>query len=210
MKINHLFSSYYFAPISYYSELIQNATIYQDIHENFVKQTYRNRCYILSSNGVQSLTIPIVNGNKKKPIKDVQISYDENWQKIHWKSIEAAYRNSPYFEFYEDHFHPFYQEKKPYFLIDFNELLEQKIINLLDLSVTIKKTTAYIDNQLIENDYRTSFAPKIKSYFLFKKYIQVFEDRNKFAANLSIFDLLCNEGPNATYYLRTVKKISKS
>jgi len=207
MDIHHLFSSYYLAPISYYYQLLQHPIGYQDIYEHFVKQTYRNRCYILSPNGIQSLTIPIVNVKKLKPIKDVKIAYDENWQKIHWKSFEAAYRKSPYFEFYEDEFYPFYQENKTAFLIDFNEQLEQKIIKLLALTTYLKKTTEYIDAQLVENDYRTSLSPKKPIPLLFKNYIQVFGDRNEFAPNLSIIDLLFNEGPNSINYLNLIEKM---
>lgn len=210
MDIKNLFSSYYLAPIAYYYQLLQNGIIYQDIHEHFVKQTYRNRCYILSPNGVQSLSIPLITVKKQKAIKDVKISYSENWQKIHWKSFEAAYRSSPYFEFYEDHFYPFYQNKKTTFLIDFNEQLEQKIIKLLGLRVTVNKTTEYADYKIVTNDYRTSFSPKKQTLFIFKNYIQVFGDRNEFAPNLSILDLLFNEGTSAINYFNTIEKISKS
>ncbi len=175
-----------------------------------MKQTYRNRCYILSPNGVQKLSIPLITVKKQKTIKDIKISYDENWQKIHWKSFEAAYRSSPYFEFYEDHFFSFYHEKKPTFLVDINEQLEQKIIKLLGLSVTVNKTIEYADCKTVTNDYRTSFSPKKQTLLAFKNYIQVFGDRNEFAPNLSILDLLFNEGPNAINYLNTIEKISKS
>jgi len=206
MDFNSVFSSNYLAPIEYYHYLIQNNSLALDFYENFVKQTYRNRCYILSPNGVQNLTIPIIKARKKKPIKNVKISYDENWRKIHWKSLEAAYRSSPYFEFYEDDFHPFYHEKKYDFLIDLNWDLGQKIVELLNLDISIKKSTKYIDEIDVKADFRNVFSPKINNRLQFKEYIQVFSDRNGFAPNMSLVDLLFNEGPNALSYLKNLKE----
>jgi hypothetical protein len=200
-----IFSSYYLAPIEYYYLLNQSNFIVQDIYENFVKQTYRNRCYILSPNGVQHLSIPLVNVKRKKPFKDIKISYDENWRKIHWKSYEAAYRCSPYFEFYEDEFHPFFHEKKYTFLIDFNELLEEKIIDSLGISINKEKSKEYIEPNMVDTDYRASLSPKKSNLHVYPPYIQVFDDRNEFAPNLSIVDLLFNEGPNSSSYLSTIE-----
>ena len=205
MKDLAIFSSHYLAPIEYYFQLIDSTTISIDVYEHFVNQTYRNRCRVLSPNGVQNLTVPLVKARKRKLTKNVKIAYDENWQKMHWKSLEAAYRSSPYFEFYEDDFYPFYHDKKYEYLIDLNWNLEEKIISLLSLSISMNKTTEYIDDVPEEYDYRNSFSPKKENELLtFNKYIQVFGERNGFAPNMSIVDLLFNEGPNAINYLKEI------
>ncbi len=204
MEVDNIFSSYYLAPIEYFYYLKLYNIVYQDIHEHFIKQTYRNRCCILSPNGVQSLSIPLINAKKQKAVKEMKITYDENWQKKHWKSFEAAYRRSPYFEFYENEFYPFYHEKKYQFLVDFNTALEEKTLELLNLSVNLVRTDKYIDNEFVRNDYRNMLSPKKPSLLMFKNYIQVFSDRNGFSPNLSIVDLLFNEGPNASNYLNII------
>lgn len=133
------------------------------------------------------------------------IAYDENWRKIHWKSLESAYRSSPYFEYYEDEFHPFYHEKKYKYLIDFNMDLNQKLIDLLNIDISINKSEKYLEDILPEKDFRKSFSPKVPSKLEFQEYIQVFGDRNGFTPNLSIVDLLFNEGPNAINYMKSIK-----
>jgi hypothetical protein len=206
MPTQGLFSSYYFAPIEYYYYLTHHSVIIEDLHENFVKQTYRSRCYILSPNGIQTLSIPLERVKRKKPFKDVKITYDENWQKLHWKSFEAAYRSSPYFEYYEDEFEPIFTKKNT-FLKDLNEEVNAKLLKLIKLDVSITKTSSYLNPDKETTDYRTIFSPKIKeSKLVFPKYIQVFNDRNAFAPNLSIVDLLFNEGPNTINYLKTIRE----
>ena len=132
----------------------------------------------------------------------MKISYDDNWRKIHWKSLEAAYRSSPYFEFYEDDFYPFYHDKKYDYLIDLNWDLEQKIIELLNIDINRSKSTQYIENKQVVTDYRNAFSPKKETQLKFNEYIQVFGDRNGFAPNMSILDILFNEGPNAINYIK--------
>ena len=206
MKPNILFSSYYFAPIEYYYQLTQYNAIYKDFHEHFIKQTYRNRCYILSPNGIQHLTIPLVNVQKKKATKDVKISYEENWQKIHWKSFEAAYRRSPFFEYYENEFYATFNRKE-IFLIDFNEKLEEKIRHLIGLHIDIIETEVYTKSNNETDDYRSILSPKTThSLLTYPDYIQVFSDRHDFKENLSIIDLLFNEGPNSLNYLKSITK----
>ena len=100
MDTKSIFASHYLAPIEYYYHLINNPEAIIDVHENFVKQTYRNRCYILSPNGIQNLTVPLVKARKRKLIKNMQIAYDDNWRKMHWKSLEAAYRSSPSLDYH--------------------------------------------------------------------------------------------------------------
>ena len=199
-----IFSSHYLAPIEYYTNLLNNKTAIIDVYENFVKQSYRNRCQILSPNGIQNLTVPLVKARQKKLTKNVKISYDDNWRKMHWKSLEAAYRSSPYFEYYEDDFSPFYHDKEYKYLIDFNWDLEQKIIELLNVDIEINKSSEYISSN--ENDCRNSFSPKTQSTLDYKEYIQVFGDRNGFAPNMSIVDILFNEGPNAINYINNLRK----
>ena len=201
MKSKSIFSSHYLAPIEYYFQLIQHNDVIIDVYENFVKQTYRNRCCILSPNGVQNLTVPLVKARQRKLTKNMKISYDDNWRKMHWKSLEAAYRSSPYFEFYEDDFYPFYHEKQYDYLVDFNTDLEQKIVELLSINVNVTKSAKYIDEDDLKNDFRNSFSPKVEPQLNFTPYIQVFGDRNGFAPNMSIVDLLFNEGPNSINYI---------
>ncbi|MCO6499294.1 MAG: WbqC family protein [Vicingus serpentipes] len=205
MKDLSIFSSHYLAPIEYYFQLINSEIVLIDIYEHFVKQTYRNRCRILSPNGVQNLTVPLIKARKRKLTKNVKIAYDDNWRKMHWKSLEAAYRSSPYFEFYEDDFHPFYHNKKYEYLIDLNWDLEEKIISLLGISISKSKTSEYMNEVAIEHDFRNSFSPKKENELLiFNKYIQVFGERNDFSPNMSILDLLFNEGPNSINYLKEI------
>jgi hypothetical protein len=205
MDTKSIFSSHYLAPIEYYSQLINNNEAIIDVHENFVKQSYRNRCCILSPNGVQNLTIPLVKSRQRKLTKNMQIAYHENWRKMHWKSLEAAYRSSPYFEYYEDEFYPFYHDKEYKYLIDFSWDLEQKIIELLSIDLTQSKSSQYISDEHLKNDFRNSFSPKIETKLKFNPYIQVFSDRNGFAPNMSIVDLLFNEGPNTINYIKELK-----
>lgn len=201
-----LFSSYYMAPIAYFYYLNRHKSIIEDVNENFVKQTYRNRFYILSPNGVQNLTIPLIKVKRKKPFKDVKIAYDENWQKIHWKSMESAYRSSPYFEFYEDDFQPLFNKKFD-FLIDLNTELQSKILEFMGLSIEVERSTKYCEPTDQIMDYRTTLTPKTEVQDLnFPSYLQVFNDRLPFAKNLSIIDLLFNEGPNSLNYIKSISE----
>lgn len=205
MDSKSIFPSQYLAPIEYYFHLINNKDSIIDVYENFVKQTYRNRCCILSPNGIQNLTVPLVKARQRKLTKNMLIAYDENWRKMHWKSLEAAYRSSPYFEYYEDDFYPFYHDKEYKYIIDFNWDLEQKIIEMLSLDAIQTKSNKYISDEFIKNDFRNSFSPKVETKLKFTPYIQVFSDRNGFAPNMSIVDLLFNEGPNAVNYIKELK-----
>jgi hypothetical protein len=205
MDSNYVFSSHYLAPIEYFHFFNLQKNIVIDVHENFVKQSYRNRCQVLSPNGIQNLTVPVVKARKRKLTRDVKISYNDNWRKMHWKSLEAAYRSSPYFEFYEDHFYPFYHERKYEYLVDLNWELEELIIELLKLETIPTQSEKYVSNIEDGNDFRNSFSPKRPPVLKFDPYLQVFGDRNGFAPNMSIVDLLFNEGPNALSYLANLK-----
>ena len=188
----------YLGPVDFYKRIMEHGSIVLEKHENFPKQTYRNRCTIYGANGPLDLIIPVLHKSGERSIGDKQISYDEDWQKLHWKSLEAAYRSSPFFEYYEDDFSEVIW-KKHKLLIDFNMDLINLMLKFLELEADISFTTEYsaeIDGQ----DLREEFDPKLERKEL-PRYSQVFEDRHGFISNLSIVDLIFNQGPRAKDYL---------
>lgn len=199
MKENVILSTAYLAPIQYYSKLLNYKDVFIELHENFIKQTYRNRCKIYTANGELSISIPIKKIATKTKIKDLLIDYDTNWTKVHWKSIESAYRSSPFFEFYQDDLRPFYINKYKY-LIDFNLEIQNVILEHLDINVNVKLTEKYLHLPNHDcDDLRTLITPKRKKSDSYNatEYTQVFMEKHGFIPNLSIMDLLFNEGPNA-------------
>jgi len=195
-----IFPLFYLPPINYFSALKQSqGDILLEMHEHFPKQTYRNRASIHSPNGKLDLIVPVEKGAAMhRPIKDVRISYEFNWQRIHWLSLQTSYRSSAFFEFYEDDFAPFY-EKKWEFLVDYNQELLELMSRLVKLDFSFTPTTEYKSVET-ELDLRTAIHPKKESLFSIKPYYQVFEDRNDFIENLSIVDLLFNQGPQSNHY----------
>jgi hypothetical protein len=197
---NILLSTAYFAPIHFYSRYINHQNIYIEQYENFNKQTYRNRCEILGGNGKISLVIPVIKGRGPKiHIKDLKISYEMDWQRNHWRTIFSAYNSSPYFEFYKDDIQPFF-EKKTKYLLDLNQSVHEIICDLLEIE---NKSQLTEDFEVVpENtiNLRETISPKIKTQadknFQPTEYTQVFSEKFGFIPNLSILDLLFNEGPN--------------
>ncbi len=196
-----LLSTAYFPNIEYCSKLISNQTIFIEQHEHFIKQTYRNRAVILAANGPVPIIVPVVKGRGPKiKIKDLQISYDEDWQRNHWRTIFSAYNSSPFFEFYADDFEPFFQ-KKHQFLLDLNMDILKTIFDLLEIDPELFLTGNF--EKVPENtlNFREKIHPKIrfsdKSNCKSIEYTQVFSDKLGFASNLSILDLLFNTGPQA-------------
>lgn len=201
-----LFSSY-FAPIQYYSKLLLHDAIIIEHHEHFQKQTYRNRCHIYGANGLLKLSIPMKHGEgEHAKMKDMQIADESDWCKIHWRSIESAYRCSPYFEFYEDALKPLYDKEYKY-LVDFNQASFETILKALKMPVNVTYTseyTAVYPSGIV--DYRNSITPKqsktkLDTAFNSPEYLQVFAPKLGFIENLSILDLLFNEGSNSKSYL---------
>lgn len=197
-----IFPVFYLPPIDFFTALKQNELpALVDIHEHFPKQTYRNRASIHSPNGKLDLIVPVVKGAKvHTPQKDVRISYEFNWQRLHWLSLQTSYRSSAFFEFYEDDFAPFY-EKKYEFLVDYNEELLHMLARLLKLEIDYQKTEAYLEPSESYLDYRLMIHPKKQALFSPKPYFQVFDDRNGFIPNLSIVDLIFNQGPQSQRFL---------
>ncbi len=152
------------------------------------------------------MNIPIESNNgEKQYIRDVRISNHDNWQIQHWRSIESAYNSSPFFEYYEDDFRPFF-EKKWNFLWDFNWEIMQKILHLLDFQPNIEFTKEYQSN--IQNDFRDLIHPKKQSIISTERYYQIFEQKHGFLSDLSIIDLLFNMGNESILILNdsSVKK----
>jgi len=200
-----LLSTAYFAPIQYYSKYISNRNVFIEQFENFIKQTYRNRCVILGANGPISLVVPVVKGRGKKIlIRDLQISYDVNWQRNHWRTIFSAYNSSPFFEFYKDEILPFYNKKWKY-LLDYNQSINSTIYDLLEIENNSTLTTDFEKVPTGTLNFREFITPKITFQndidFKAAKYTQVFSEEHGFVPNLSILDLLFNEGPNSSINL---------
>jgi hypothetical protein len=200
-----LLSTAYLPPVQYFSKLIKYDEIFIEAHGNFIKQTYRNRCNIYGANGILALSIPVKKNNPKTKIKDIAIDYDTNWRKMHWKSIESAYRSSAFFEFYADYLAPFYHTKYQ-FLIDFNHDLMKMLAEQLEIDIHISYTKEYnFPEEFDFDDFRDVIHPKEKINdpdFKVKEYFQVFSDKHGFISNLSILDLLFNTGPEALEYLK--------
>jgi hypothetical protein len=193
---------FYLPPVEFFAQLNKyNPDFVIERNEHFPKQTYRNRANIYSPDGSLTLVVPVVRGSKAhKPVKDVKISYDFDWQRLHWLGLQGCYRRSAYFEYYEDDFAPFY-EKKETFLFDYNEQLLQLILKQLKIKASINYTETYEANYSGLTDLRQSINSKKPSEFPQKPYFQVFEERHGFMKNLSIVDLLFNQGPQSVNYL---------
>jgi hypothetical protein len=200
-----LLSTAYLGPLQYFSKLRTYENCIVEQHEHFPKQTYRSRCEIYSPNGVLTLSVPLIKRNQRQAVKDVRIAYEYEWQKLHWRSLESCYRRSPFFEYYEDDFRPFYESQKPEFLIDLNTSLQSMILKLLKLKPNISFSTEYHKEYPAVDDLRDIISPKVslqnsEPYFQ-TAYMQVFEPRHGFIPNLSIVDLLFNQGSKAGEYL---------
>lgn len=191
--------AFYLPPISYFKTLVKHRgnTILIEKCEHFPKQTYRNRASILGANGKLNLYIPVQKGNQAHtPMKDMRISYDTEWQRLHWVTLQTAYRSSAYFEYYEDEFASFFEQKET-FLLDFNLKLTEKIVTLLKAGLSFEFTESYRIDYDPAQDFRENIHPKKEPLHQIKPYHQVFSDRFEFIPDLSIVDLLFNRGPQS-------------
>jgi len=196
-----LLSSAYLPPVSFFSAMNNGADVLIEQYDSYCKQTYRNRCRIATSSGIQTLTIPVVKpSGSRQLMKDVRISDHGEWRHQHWNALESAYMNSPYFMYYEDDFRPFY-EKKYEFLFDLNMELTQLILNLAGMDKNILPTREYVKQPDGINDLREFADPNIPIEGKRKAYWQVFRERHGFLENLSAADLLFNMGPEFPLYL---------
>jgi len=186
----------YFPNIQQFTQILKAEKILFEVSDNYQKQTYRNRTYIYGANGKLGLFIPVIHTHKNRELyKDVKISYESDWMALHLKSLQSAYRSSPYFEYFEDDFIKLYSEKE-IFLSEFNIKCIDLISQLMDVNLNHVKSESYNENYSGVNDLRgLSVARKEKEYAT-PKYIQVFESKHGYLPNLSILDLLFSEGKN--------------
>lgn len=202
-----LLSVAYLGPVQYFTKFLLYDAIWLETEENYQKQSYRNRCNIVSANGRMALTIPVNKGQPRVKTRDIRIDNTLEWQKNHWTSIESAYSSSPFFEFLADDFAPFYNQQYS-FLLDFVLDLQQVVVGILDIDVPVKKTSEFVKHtDDATDDVRDGIHPKKRMQkpdpaFTPAFYHQVFHERYGFIPNLSIIDLLCNEGPNAENILK--------
>lgn len=200
-----LLSSAYFPPVQWMQKLHIYNKVYVERNDNFCKQTYRNRCVIATANGVQALTVPIERFEGAKcPMRDIRISDHGEWRHLHWNAIVSAYGESPFFDYYADDLRPFFERKWKY-LFDFNMEIVDKLCELLDVRTNISLTDSYADAALLSaDDLRDVIRPKHPAadpLFAPRPYYQVYASRHGFQSNMSVLDLLCNEGPEGIFYL---------
>jgi len=226
-----LLSTTYFGPVQWYQKLYRADAVIIDPDEPFLKQTYRNRCYIAAANGVQALTVPVEQPGNHCPVRDVRISDHGDWRRVHWNAIASAYGESPFFEYYQDDLRPFF-ERRWTFLYDFNEAIRQTVSTLLDL----QPSAALLSHSALPTppsvppfpsaprlsmpspydgpgpaltpgpclDLRAAINPKhpaVDADFQPRPYYQVYASRYGFQPNLSVLDLLLNMGPEGIFYL---------
>jgi len=199
MSQQDIYSVAYLPPVAWFASFIKSEYPIIDIHEHYVKQTYRNRADIYSEKGKQILSIPVIKKDHHTKLKDIQISNVEPWNKIHWKAIKAAYNKSPFFLYYEDDLFDIFH-KKHTSLINFHQQLLETIFEAIGIEKEIIFSNKYIEKDKLHTDYRNYFNQKINTISL-PEYTQVFSDKYGFISNLSIIDLLFNEGPNTLLYL---------
>ena len=217
--MNVLLSTTYFGPIQWYQKLYRAEDALIEQHENFQKQTFRNRCVIATTQGTQVLTVPVeapsnlpqlgeastvdsASLNLGRQVGAIRISDHGNWRHLHWNALQSAYGDSPFFMYYEDDIRPFF-ERRWEFLLDFNEAIRETICQLLDIQPRVHYTDEYIKAPSCA-DYRDVIQPKHPGFdpdFLPKPYYQVYASKHGFLPNLSILDLLFNMGPEAIFWL---------
>ncbi len=193
----------YLPPVEYIRLISRSETTIIEKFEKYQKQSYRSRCHIYSANGILPLIIPVSRENGHSVnISEIRIDYSKKWQIQHWRAIVSAYKNSPFFEYYQDDIFPFYKEEEES-LFNFNYKLLETILNLIGADYNLKTSDSF-QNAYLNGDYRELIHPKKETSLRENengRYHQVFAHKHGFIPNLSVLDLLFNEGPDASSYL---------
>lgn len=193
---------FYLPPLDWFAQfLADDLEVVFEQYENFPKQTYRNRANIYGANGKLSLIVPIRHTGCRA-MKDIEISYAENWQKLHWKSIKTAYQSAPYFEFYEDALASIYETKETS-LLKFNLKALGIILNILKTEKAYSLNHEYLKHPAC-TDLRGAFSAKHETQAAFAPYWQPFSEKYGFIRNLSVVDVICNKGPESLSYIKNL------
>ena len=198
--MSHIFPTAYLPSIEYISLFLKAKDVSIELYETYQKQSCRTRANVMTANGIQTLTIPVIKTNGNHTLtKDIEISYKESWQQIHLRCLESAYRKSAYFDYYFPYFEKIYKQKFNT-LVELNDFCLKTILKILKVKKDYSFTTDF-EKITDENDYRISLS-KGTNKIEVKPYYQVFADRHGFISNLSVIDLLFNEGPNSVSNLQ--------
>jgi hypothetical protein len=196
-----LISTAYLPPVGYFSLFSDADEVFVEKEENYLKQTYRNRCNILSAHGTQLLTVPVYLGSvHKTPVKEIRIDYSKRWQQVHLRAMAASYNASPYFEFYFEKIEKIISGNH-IFLLDLNMELSEAVLEILKIEKRLIYTTVFEPSSGKAYDYRYKITPKKMIPVTGKNYSQVFDNGAGFIPDLSIVDLIFNMGPEACNYL---------
>lgn len=197
--MSRIFPTAYLPSIEYVSLFLKTEDASIELFETYQKQSCRTRTNVMTANGVQTLTIPVIKTNGNHTLtKDIEISYKESWQQVHLRCLESAYRKSAYFDYYFPYFEKIYKQKFNT-LVELNDFCLKTILKIMKVKKDYSFTTDF-ERIIDENDYRISLS-KGTNKIEMKPYYQVFADRHGFIPNLSIADLLFNEGPNSIHNL---------
>lgn len=196
----------YFPPVEYFFAIASSDRVLIEQQEYYQKQSYRSRCRILSASGPETLSVPVVKDSTlSRPIRDMKVDYDYPWLQVHKRAFDAAYNSSPFYAYYKDEIMAVL-DSRPAFLFDLNTRLLELLLQMVGVKADISFTEDFVKDYG-EGDFRETIHPKHKGENLLqlykkeKTYYQVFSDRSGFVPNLSVLDLLCNEGPNAISFL---------
>jgi WbqC-like protein family len=203
MAGNILLSSVYFPPLQYISLIYRADKIFIEKEENYIRQTYRNRCCILTANGTSSLSVPVFSEKFiKTPVKEIEIDYSKRWQQVHLRALVSSYRSSAYFEYYFEDFEKIIVGK-PKYLLELNRLILDATLKIIGISKQIEYTDVFEPYTESESEYRFNISPKkvIPGKISHKEYFQVFSYKFGFVPGLSIIDLIFNIGPDSINYL---------
>lgn len=201
----YLLSTAYFPPIQYMALIAGSTEVLIEREENYSKQTFRNRCYILSTSGALALSVPVLLGSiHKTALKDIQIDYSKRWQQIHCRGITSSYESSPYYLYYSDRISKVINSNHKY-LLDLNMDALKTVLDITGLSATVRYTNRFEPTGQKAYDFRYEITPKKKipaNVFKLEEYCQVFNNKSGFVPGLSIIDLIFNVGPDCGSYLR--------